>query len=59
MHGSNVLGSVQDIKPVAEYLHANDIFFIVDGAHSLSDFVIRFFLYIERVSTGAFYNRLP
>ena len=33
-HGSNVLGSVQDIKPVAEYLHANDIFFIVDGAQT-------------------------
>jgi cysteine desulfurase/selenocysteine lyase len=33
-HGSNVLGSLQDIKPVAEYLHANDIFFIVDGAQT-------------------------
>jgi cysteine desulfurase family protein len=33
-HGSNVLGSVQDIKPIAEYLHANDIFFIVDGAQT-------------------------
>jgi len=33
-HGSNVLGSVQDIRPVAEYLHANDIFFIVDGAQT-------------------------
>lgn len=33
-HGSNVLGSVQEIKPVAEYLHANDIFFIVDGAQT-------------------------
>ena len=32
--GSNVLGSVQDIKPIAEYLHANDIFFIVDGAQT-------------------------
>jgi cysteine desulfurase / selenocysteine lyase len=33
-HGSNVLGSVQDIKPLAEYLHANDIFFIIDGAQT-------------------------
>jgi cysteine desulfurase family protein len=33
-HGSNVLGSVQDIKPIAEYLHANDIFLIVDGAQT-------------------------
>lgn len=33
-HGSNVLGSVQDIRPIAEYLHANDIFFIVDGAQT-------------------------
>lgn len=33
-HGSNVLGSVQDIKPIAEYLHANDIFFIADGAQT-------------------------
>ncbi len=33
-HGSNVLGSVQDIKPIAEYLNDNDIFFIVDGAQT-------------------------
>lgn len=33
-HGSNVLGSVQDIRPIAEYLHANDIFFIADGAQT-------------------------
>jgi cysteine desulfurase family protein len=33
-HGSNVLGSVQGIKPIAEYLRANDIFFIVDGAQT-------------------------
>ena len=33
-HGSNVLGSVQDIRPIAEYLHANDIFFVVDGAQT-------------------------
>jgi cysteine desulfurase family protein len=34
IHGSNVLGSVQDIRPVAEYCAANDIFFIVDGAQT-------------------------
>jgi selenocysteine lyase/cysteine desulfurase len=33
-HGSNVLGSVQDIRPIAEYLQANDIFLIVDGAQT-------------------------
>jgi len=33
-HGSNVLGSVQDIRWVAEYLHANNIFLIVDGAQT-------------------------
>jgi cysteine desulfurase family protein len=33
-HGSNVLGSVQDIRPIAEYLNANDIFFLVDGAQT-------------------------
>ncbi|MGA9087272.1 MAG: aminotransferase class V-fold PLP-dependent enzyme [Methanoregula sp.] len=33
-HGSNVLGSVQDIRPVAEYCAANDIFFVVDGAQT-------------------------
>ncbi len=33
-HGSNVLGSVQDIKPVAEYCAANGIFLIVDGAQT-------------------------
>jgi len=33
-HGSNVLGSVQDIKKISEYLSANDIFLIVDGAQT-------------------------
>ena len=33
-HGSNVSGSLQEIKPIAEYLHDNDIFFIVDGAQT-------------------------
>ena len=34
IHGSNVLGSVQEIKPVAEYCAANDIFLIADGAQT-------------------------
>lgn len=33
-HASNVLGSVQEIRPIAEYLRANDIFCIVDGAQA-------------------------
>jgi cysteine desulfurase family protein len=33
-HGSNVLGSVQDIKKISEYLSANNIFLIVDGAQT-------------------------
>lgn len=33
-HGSNVLGSVQDIKPIAEYLASNEIFLIADGAQT-------------------------
>jgi cysteine desulfurase family protein len=33
-HGSNVFGSLQQIKPIAEYLRENDIFFIVDGAQT-------------------------
>jgi selenocysteine lyase/cysteine desulfurase len=51
-HGSNVLGSVQDIKPIAEYLRANDIFFIVDGAQTaghisidLSDILVGAFVF--------------
>jgi selenocysteine lyase/cysteine desulfurase len=51
-HGSNVLGSVQNIRPIAEYLHANDIFFIVDGAQTaghipidLSDILVDAFVF--------------
>lgn len=33
-HGSNVLGSVQDIRAVGEYLHDKEIFFIVDGSQT-------------------------
>lgn len=33
-HGSNVLGSVQDIQAIGEILHARGIYFIVDGAQT-------------------------
>lgn len=49
-HGSNVLGSVQDIKPIAEYLRANDIFFIVDGAQTAGQIPIN----LSEIPVGAF-----
>jgi cysteine desulfurase family protein len=49
-HGSNVLGSVQDIRPIAEYLHANDIFFIVDAAQTAGHIPIR----LSDIPVGAF-----
>jgi cysteine desulfurase family protein len=49
-HGSNVLGSVQDIKPIAEYLHANDIFLIVDGAQTAGHIPID----LSDIPAGAF-----
>jgi cysteine desulfurase family protein len=49
-HGSNVLGSVQDIKPIAEYLHANDIFFIVDGAQTTGHIPVN----LSDIPVGAF-----
>jgi cysteine desulfurase family protein len=71
-HGSNVLGSVQGIKPIAEYLHANDIFFIVDGAQTaghipidLSDIPAGAFVFTGHKSLfgipgiGGFYVRDP
>ena len=33
-HGSNVLGSVQDIRRIGEILHDHGIYFIVDGAQT-------------------------
>ncbi|MDG6256910.1 MAG: aminotransferase class V-fold PLP-dependent enzyme [Methanomicrobiaceae archaeon] len=33
-HGSNVLGSVQDIRAIGEILHDHGIYFIVDGAQT-------------------------
>ena len=71
-HGSNVLGSVQDIRPIAEYLHANDIFFIVDGAQtaghipiSLSDIPVGAFVFTGHKALfgipgiGGFFIREP
>jgi cysteine desulfurase / selenocysteine lyase len=49
-HGSNVLGSLQDIKPVAEYLRANDIFFIVDGAQTAGHIPVD----LSAIPVGAF-----
>jgi cysteine desulfurase family protein len=49
-HGSNVLGSVQDIRPIAEYLHANDIFFIVDGAQTAGHISVD----LSDIQVGAF-----
>jgi cysteine desulfurase family protein len=71
-HGSNVLGSVQDIKPIAEYLHANDIFFIADGAQTaghlpvdLSDMPVGAFVFTGHKALfgipgiGGFFIRKP
>jgi selenocysteine lyase/cysteine desulfurase len=71
-HGSNVFGSVQDIKPIAEYLHTNDIFFIVDGAQTaghipidLSDIPVDAFVFTGHKALfgipgiGGFYLRDP
>ncbi|WP_366944357.1 aminotransferase class V-fold PLP-dependent enzyme [Methanoculleus sp.] len=33
-HGSNVLGSVQDISRIGELLHDHEVYFIVDGAQT-------------------------
>lgn len=49
-HGSNVLGSVQDIRPIAEYLRANDIFFIVDGAQTAGNIAVDF----SEIPVGAY-----
>ena len=71
-HGSNVLGSVQEIRPIAEYLHANDIFFIVDGAQTaghipvdLSDIPVDAYVFTGHKALfgipgiGGFYIREP
>lgn len=49
-HGSNVLGSLQNIRPVAEYCAANDIFLIVDGAQTAGQVPVN----LSSVPAGAF-----
>ncbi|HVP94953.1 MAG TPA: aminotransferase class V-fold PLP-dependent enzyme [Methanoregulaceae archaeon] len=39
-HGSNVVGSVQDIRDIGSLLHEKGIFFIVDGAQTLGQTTI-------------------
>jgi cysteine desulfurase / selenocysteine lyase len=49
-HGSNVLGSVQNVRPIAEYLAANDIFFIIDGAQTAGLIPVN----LSEIPVGAF-----
>ena len=49
-HGSNVLGSVQGIRPIAEYLSENNIFFIADGAQTAGHIPID----LSDIPAGAF-----
>jgi cysteine desulfurase family protein len=71
-HGSNVFGSLMEIKPIAEYLHENNIFFIVDGAQTaghipvdLSDIPVDAFVFTGHkalfgiAGSGGFYIRDP
>jgi cysteine desulfurase family protein len=71
-HGSNVLGSVQDIRTIGDILHDHGIFFIVDGAQtaghipiSLKDLPVDAFVFTGHKGllgvpgTGGFYLRNP
>ena len=49
-HGSNVLGSLQNIRPIAEYCMANNIFLIVDGAQTAGQIPIN----LSAIPAGAF-----
>jgi cysteine desulfurase family protein len=49
-HGSNVLGSLQHIRPIAEYCATNDIFLIVDGAQTAGLIPIN----LSEIPAGAF-----
>jgi cysteine desulfurase / selenocysteine lyase len=49
-HGSNVLGSLQNIRSVAEYCVSNDIFLIVDGAQTAGQIPIN----LSEIPAGAF-----
>lgn len=39
-HGSNVVGSVQDIGSIGSFLHERGIFFLVDGAQTLGQWQV-------------------
>ena len=71
-HGSNVLGSVQDIAHIGDILHDHGIFFIVDGAQtaghipvSLRDLPVDAYVFTGHKGlfgipgTGGFYLREP
>lgn len=49
-HGSNVLGTLQNIQPIAEYCAANDIFFIADGAQTAGQVPFS----LSKIPAGAF-----
>jgi len=71
-HGSNVLGSVQDVPRIGEVLHDHGVFFIVDGAQTaghipvdLKDLPIDAYVFTGHKGlfgipgTGGFYLRDP
>lgn len=71
-HGSNVLGSVQDIRTIGDILHDHGIYFIVDGAQTaghipvkLKDLPVDAFVFTGHkgllgvAGTGGFYIRDP
>jgi cysteine desulfurase family protein len=71
-HGSNVLGSVQDIRSIGKILHDDGIYFIVDGAQTaghipidLEDFPVDAYVFTGHKGlfgvpgTGGFYIRDP
>ena len=49
-HGSNVLGTLQNVRPVAEYCASNDIFLILDGAQTAGQIPIN----LSEIGAGAF-----
>jgi selenocysteine lyase/cysteine desulfurase len=49
-HGSNVLGSLQNVRPVAEYCASNEIFLIVDGSQTVGQIPVN----LSEIPSGAF-----
>jgi cysteine desulfurase family protein len=49
-HGSNVLGTLQNVRPVAEYCASHDIFLIIDGAQTAGQIPIN----LSEIPAGAF-----